>query len=406
MTSGHFSDFAEVVARRAEPAPTAAPAYRRITVLGGGIDARMLAAICLAEGAEVTLFSAYGAEMDALRSAGTIAIRDAGPLGTYQVDREDAPSIRTTMELDRAVADAEVIFLTGPVHKQRTYAMVLADHVKDGQVLVIAPARTFAALECAWLLRVGGCKAYITIIEIMGLPFWCRAEGAKLHLSTRAGAPAPAATLPGGQPHVLEGLKPFLPKLPSTMGTLPTLPVSFADGSGIIDVPALLLGGPLIGDGRPNVPMGGVPLAENESFRNLIGEKHRTVITALASERASVAGAFGVRDLPTVDDWLDQFAGTPKGDGSRPIPTPDEATSLLRDAVIGSLVPLASAADVAGRAVPTTRAMITMASSVLDADIMSAGRKLENIGINAADIDDVRRIMDRMDKSTLTAGAA
>jgi len=351
----------------------------------------MLAAIALAESAEVTLFSAYGAEIDALRDAGGIALRDAGPLGVYQIDREDAPSIRTTMELDRAVAEAEVIFLTGPIHKQRTYAMVLADHMKDGQVLVIAPARTFAALEAAWLLRVGGCTADITIVEAMGLPFWCRAEGSRLQLSPAK--PVAAATLPSGRPHVLEGLKPFLPSLQSTIGTLPA---SFADGSGVVEVPALLLGGPLVGDGRPAVPMGGVPLPENESFRNLIGEKHRTVIDDLARERANVASAFGVRDLPTADDWIDRYAGAPKGHGSRPIPTAAEATSLLRDGTIGSLVPLASAARVAGQAVPVTDAMITLASSVLDADIASAGRKLETIGIGPGDVEDVRRSIDRL----------
>jgi len=399
MTSGHFSDFAEAVAaRQVQPAAITVPAYRRITVLGGGIEARMLAALCLAEGAGVTLFSAYGSEIGAMRTAGTVAIQGAGPLGAYQIDREDAPSIHTTMELDRAVAEAEVIFLTGPVHKQRTYAMVLADHVREGQVLVIAPARTFAALEAAWLLRVGGCKADITIVEAMGLPFWSRAEGSRLQLSTQPGVRA--ATLPSGRPHVLEGLKPFWPNLQPAINTLPS---SFADGSGVIEVPALLLGGPLIGDGRPDIPMGGVPLSENDSFRALIGEKHRTVIEALAAERAGVAKHFGVRDLPDADQWINQYAGAPKGDGSRPIPSPADAASLLRDAVIGSLAPLCSAAKITGQAVPATEAMITTASSVLDADIGSAGRKLENIGIGSEDIDDAKHLMDRMIKSTQMA---
>ncbi len=390
MTVGHFEAFAEAIAaRQTQPAPVTLPTYQRVTVLGGGIEARMLAALCLAADVEVTLFSAYGGEMDALRGAGGITIRDAGPLGTYQIDRDDAPSIKTTMELDRAVAGAEVIFLTGPVHKQRTYAMVLADHLRDGQVLVMASARTFAALEACWLLRVGGCKADITLVEVMGLPFWCRAEGARLHLSTVTDIWA--ATLPMGRPEVLEGLKPFLPNLKPTKSTLPA---SFADGSGVVEVPALLLGGPLVGDGRPGVPMGGVPLQDNESFRNLIGDKHRTVIRALAAERAEVAGAFGIRDLPTADAWIDQYAGTSKGEGSRPIPSAVAAASLLRDAVVGSLVPLMSAATMVGKTVPTTDAMITMASSILDADIASAGRRLETIGIGAGDVDDIRRRMD------------
>ena len=392
MTAGHFDDFAEAVARQqARPAPVTLPVYRRITVLGGGADARLLAALALAEGFEVTLFSAYGAEMDHLRAAGVIALRDAGPLGAYQVDRDDAPSVKTTMELDRAVADADLIFLTGPIHKQRTYAMVLADHVRDGQVLVLAPGRTFGALEAAWLLRVGGAKTDVTIIELGGLPYWFRAEGARLSLST-AGQ-VRAASLPSSSGNLLPALQRIFPNL---VPAISPLHASFADGSGVVEVPALLLGGPLIGDGRPAVPMGGVPLAENESFRNLIGEKHLEVIKDLASERADVASQFGVRDLPDAEAWLDTHAGARKGDGSRPIPSPAEAASLLRDAIIGSLVPLSSAAKVAGRAVPASDAMITLASSVLDADIGSAGRRLDNIGIVADDIEDTRRLMDRM----------
>lgn len=126
----------------------------------------------------MTLFSAYGAELKSLRSSSGVTLRGAGPVGTYQVDRENVPSIKACAQLDEAVAAAEVIFLSGPVHKQRTYAMVLADHLSDGQVLVLAPGRSLGALETAWFLRIGGCKADITIVETQGLPYWIQAEGA------------------------------------------------------------------------------------------------------------------------------------------------------------------------------------------------------------------------------------
>ena len=136
--SNPFADFAEAASRPAgQGAAVAVPDYSRVAVLGGGVDARLFAALCLAEGAEVTLFSAYGEELEAMRQASGIALRDAGPVGTYQVDRGDAPSVRLTAELDAAVKGAEAVFLTGPVHKQRTYAMVLADHLRD--ILGVAP---------------------------------------------------------------------------------------------------------------------------------------------------------------------------------------------------------------------------------------------------------------------------
>ena len=241
MSTAEFEAFAEAMAARpARPGPPAAPAFDRVTVLGGGPEGRLLASLCLAEGAEVTLFSAYGAELAAIRSAGGATLRGAGPVGTFPAGRGDGgPSIRLSAALDEALDGADLVFVTGPVLKQRTYAMVLAEHVADGQVLALAPGRSLGALEAAWYLRVGGCEADVVLAEVQALPFWIREDGATLHL-TRA-RPAPAGVLPSGREDVLRGLARFLP------GLVPARSVAesgFADGSGLVEVPALLLGGP------------------------------------------------------------------------------------------------------------------------------------------------------------------
>ena len=396
MTSG-FADFAEAAARPAGAgSQVSAPRYERVAVLGGGTDARLLAALCLAEEAEVTLFSAYGAELEALRGGSGIPLRDAGPVGTYNVDRADAPSVRLTAELDGAVRGAEVIFLTGPVHKQRTYAMVLADHLSDGQVLVLSHGRSLGALETAWLLRIGGATADITIVEAQGLPYWIEAEGALLHLS--AAAPVAAATLPRGREPVLEGLHRFLPNLSPRDSVLVS---GFADGSALVEFPALLMGGPAIGSGAIEIPLGGTPLSENDTFARLIGPEQRRLIASLAKERQAVARVFGVRDLPDAEHWIDTHAGSLKGEGRRPVPGDAEAKSLLRDGVIGSLMPLVSAADLAGVQVPLTRSMVTLASSILGADVASAGRRLDTIGIRESDIAEARAAMDAIARGSL-----
>ena len=368
---------------------SAPPIYDRVTVLGGGSDALMLSALCVAEGANVTLFSAYGAELDSLRAGHGIALRGDGPVGNYQVDRDDAPSVATTAELDRAVADAQVIFLTGPVHKQRTYAMVLADHIRDGQVLVLAPGRSFGAAEAAWLLRVGGTEADYTLVEVQGLPYWHSVTGNQLHLSAASGVAA--ATLPAGRDKAVEGLKRFLPNLLPAINTVRS---SFGDGSGLVEVPALLIGGPAVEDGQPSIPDGAVPLAENNTFRALIGPQHEAIMGRMATERAQVAQRFGVRDLPELSEWQDRHAGALKGAGGRPVPDFSEAQKIVRCATIGSLVPLVSAARMAGVTVPATEAMVTLAGTVLGAEMSTAGRRLEAIGIDSDHIEDARRLLD------------
>ena len=285
------------------------------------------------------------------------------------------------------VRGADVIFLTGPVHKQRTYAMVLADHLSDGQILAIAPARTFAALEARWLLSIGGCTADVTLVETP-LPVWVAASGATLNLSDAGGV---GATLPGNRPEICAALHPVLPGVDTVISTFAS---SFADGSGLAEVPTLLQGGAALTPGGPTIPMGGTPLPENQTFRNLIGPDHTTVIADLAGERRATAARFGIRDMPDAGAWLDIHAGAASGPGARPIPDHATARAIVRDAVIGSLVPLTSAARIAGVPTPAHDAMIGLASSILKADLATAGRKLHAMGFDGPDLDTVRRALE------------
>ena len=392
--SGEFTDFTRAIERGNTGTQSRGPAIEaltRVAVLGGGPDACLLSALCLAEGAEVTLFSAYGAELNQLRQSGGISLRGVGPVGSYQVDRQSSPSIKTTAELDGAIADAQVIFLTGPIHKQRTYAMVLATHLNDGQIVVLAPGRSLGALETAWHLRIGGCTADVTIVETQGLPYWYDVNGVQLNLTYCA--EVAAATLPSGRGHVIEQLQRFLPNLKACDSVLWS---GFADGSALVDIPALLLNGPSMSDGGKPIPMGAYPLPENNTFRALIGAEQMAVIDRLSSERRQVAQAFGLRNLPSSEEWVDVHAGAERGEYSRPVPNRDAAQTLLRDGVIGSLAPLLSAAKLTGIDVPVTQSMVTLASTILGADVAAAGRRLDTIGIVHTDIDSARRAMDNI----------
>lgn len=386
------ADFQKMTASLAGTSPqtsTPLPDVGRVTILGAGSDAQALACQCLSEGAEVTMFSAYGRELAPLRAAGAVNVRGAGPVGNYQIDQEAVPSIRLTSELDGALAEAQVIFVTGPVLKQRTYSMVLAGHLKDGQILVLAPGRSLGAVEMSWYLQVGGNKAAISIVEPQALPWWVDKQGATLHLS--ATGPAATGILPGDNQNILRALKAYLPNSRENANILQS---GFADGSGLVEVPALMLGGPGMPAGGPELPIGGVPLAEQATFRNLLGAQHLSVVRTLAAERRAVAGRWGVRDLPSDDEWLDLHAGAESGDGARPVPGADHAHNLVRCAVIGSLVPLVSAAGVAEVAVPATQSMITLVCSVLGGDLLNAGRRLDTIGLAAQDLDTARRALE------------
>ena len=348
-----------------------------------------LACQCLSAGANVTLFSAYGAELAAFECGGRHHGRGAGPVGTYQIDQEAVPSITLTSELDAAVAEADVIFVTGPVLKQRTYSMVLAGHLKDGQIVVLAPGRTFGAVEMAWYLRVGGNQASVTIVEPLCLPYWTAMTASCC--SCRRADPALAGVLPSRNAPVLEALKPYLPNLVPATNVVQS---SFRRCQRFIEItgPSARWSGHA--RRRAGTAAGAQALPERDTFRNLIGDNHRAVMRAQAAERRQVAARWGVRNMPENVDWYNLYAGAEAGDGARPVPSAEQATDMIRCAVIGSLVPFASAASLAGVSVPVTQSMISLACTVLGSDLLNAGRRLDGIGLAVGELDDARRTLD------------
>ena len=142
--------------------------------------------------------------------------------------------------------------------------------------------------------------------------------------------------------------------------------------------------------------IGGVPLEAQNTFRNLIGEHHRSAMRAMAEERRAVAARWGVRTLPENAEWYNLNTGAESGEGARPVPTGQQASDMVRCAVIGSLVPLVSAASIAKVDVPVTEAMISLACAILGGDLLNAGRRLESIGIPANNLDDARRALENI----------
>ena len=389
MSTADFQKMTSALAGDKRGPLTDLPPVEKVTVLGAGVEAQAIACMCLSEGADVLMFSAYRAELEPLRTAGGISVRGEGPVGNYQIDQEGVPSIRLTSELDAAVDHADVIFVTGPVLKQRTYSLVLAGHLKEGQILVIAPGRSLGAVEMAWNLRVGGNTTNVSIVEPGQLPWWVTKDGNTLSLS--AIGPAKCGVIPGGSQQVLAALQPYLPNMVPAPNVIDS---GFSDASGFIEVGALMLGGPAMPPGGPELPVGGVPLESQATFRNLIGEHHRRVMRAMAAERREVAAKWGVRTVPENKELYELNTGAHSGEGSRPVPTHEQAVALVRCAVIGSLVPLLSAANIAGVAAPTTEAMVSTACAVLGGDLLNAGRRLEAIGIPSGNLDDARRALE------------
>ncbi|MDH3500802.1 MAG: NAD/NADP octopine/nopaline dehydrogenase family protein, partial [Acidimicrobiia bacterium] len=141
---------------------------------------------------------------------------------------------------------------------------------------------------------------------------------------------------------------------------------------------------------------GAVPLAATPLSSNL-SEPLSRIIGQLAAERRTVAQRWGVRDLPPDPAWMTAALGQHIG------PTPGLQGTAARRRVLegtaGSLVPLASAAKIVDVDTPTTSAVIELVGAMFGFDLGVAGRRVAAMGLDRADVDQIRKAVSTAPRS-------
>ena len=193
----------------------------------------------------------------------------------------------------------------------------------------------------------------------------------------------------------------FMRFVPDALPAANIVQSSFAEASSAVELPGLMIGGPAVPSGASPILPGGVPLKERETFRALLGGAHLRLTAALCSERRAVAARWGIHDLPDDDSWISAYAGGDGGESARPVPGAAEADTLARCAVVGSLLPLLSAAEAAQIETPASRSMAALAVASLGGALHATGRRLSSIGVDAGTIEEARRTLDSIAREGL-----
>ena len=150
----------------------------RVSVLGAGNGGFATAAHLTQEGHQVTLFelAEFGSVLDEVMEQGGIEL-EALPSSGIKGGFVKLAGITTNIE--EALHDAEIVFVTVPAFGHKRFAELCAPHLKNGQIVILAPGSMFGSLEFAGVVRKHGNMDDILFAEMDSMMYACRKKDAK-----------------------------------------------------------------------------------------------------------------------------------------------------------------------------------------------------------------------------------
>lgn len=278
------------------------------------------------------------------------------------------------------IRDAHLIMVTTPAQYHPFIAREMAPYLKDGQIVVLNPGRTFGTYVVKKTLDEAGCKKNIVIAEAETFVFTCRCErmaepflhGIKKHVRV-------AAHNPSDTPKVIAALS---SKFPGVMEPAKNTFVTSFTNIGMIFHPLPIL-------------LNITRVEAKEKFRHYtqgITPMVANIIERMDRERVEIAKAYGA-DVLSAFDWLGEHYGA-EGDtlyeriqntaayANIFAPTATDTRYVFEDMLTGC-VPVYCAGRAIGMDAPIINSAILWASTIYTTDFNQNGRNDEVIDFKA-----------------------
>jgi opine dehydrogenase len=352
----------------------------RFAVLGAGHGGSAMAGHLAIMGFSVKLFNRTEERLWGVKSSGGIEVE-----GEIEDEGFGAISVATT-SMEEALDGVELIMVVVPATAHRFMAEACAPHLKDGQIIVLHPGRTFGALEFKQVLTERGVTADVIIAEAQTFLYASRVIGpAHAHIF-RVKNSIPVASIRAHLiPKVLGRLRKAFPQFVPGDNIFRT---SF-DNIGSVFHPTLCtLNAGWIEDD-----------ADFQFYVEGVSPSVAKVLEEVDAERVRVAEALGIRAL-TAREWLylaysaagpDLYGAMMSNPGYRGIMAPPTLRMrYVQEDVPSSLVPIASVGQMFGVETPTINALIALASTLNQTNYWDIGRTVERLGIDKMSLRDLR----------------
>ena len=349
----------------------------KIAVLGGGHGCYAAAADLAEAGHHVALWRRDAGALQPLVDAGSIVLKDAA-------GRREVAIGRATADIAQALDGARLVAIPSPATAQADIADAMAPHLRDGQVVFLAPG-TFGSVVMAERVRAAGSHADVLWAETGTLPYLARKHGPREVAITVRAVRLPTGVYPARRE--AEAIGVIRSAYPSVHGCGDAL-------SG-----ALMNAGPIIHP--PLMVMNAAPLQHFERW-DIHGEGTqpavRAVTARLDGERIAVREALGygaphypLADHHDNDRWMYGDAHQRLVDSGDWRETIDLHTHryVTEDTELG-LAFLASVARWCGAEAPIADGLLAMVGAIVGRDLRRGPRTLEALGLARLDRDELQ----------------
>ncbi len=356
---------------------------KNFTVIGAGNGGKAMAARLALSGFKVALYNRTPEHVSDIKARKGIDLEnvDGEPHGFAKL-------ALTTSDMSEALKDADMIMVVVPSSAHADIAKNAASHLRDGQIIILHPGRTFGALEFVKVLRDNACEANVTVAEAETLIFITRSEGPASVRIFGTKEAVPIAAFPATRTNmVLNAIRQVFPQFIDGINVLHT----GLNNMGAILHPALTL----LNAGRIEATQGNFKFYI-EGLTPSVG----SVLEILDSERVNVAKSLGIR-AQTALEWVQMAYNSTGKDlreaihnqpGYYEVKAPSSLYHryIFEDVPMG-LVPIASLGKNNNVSVSGISGIIQLACMIHKTDYWSCGRSLEKLGLSRLSINELTR---------------
>ena len=350
----------------------------KFAVLGAGHGGLAMAGHLALMGFDVKLYNRSEERLWGVKSMGGITLEgEVEGFGKIEV---------ASNNMEEIISDVEIIMVVVPATAHQFMAEQCAPYLKDGQLVILNPGRTFGALEFKQVISKVGTTADVIIAEAQTFIYASRVVGpAQAHIF-RVKNSIPVASIRAYLiPKVLERLRIAYPQFVAGDNIFKT---SFENIGAVFHPAICVLNAGWIEDD-----------AEFQFYLEGVTESVGRVLEKVDEERVKVAEALGIRAM-SAKEWLFLAYGangknlreTMKSNpGYRGIMAPNRLSiRYISEDVPSSLVPMASIGRKFGVPTPTIDSIIEIASTINDVDYWSIGRTVEKLQIQDMSLRELR----------------